>query len=198
VWFRNTASLMRSPRSIATLDRQHFSLIEGVVVKDWSNPHPRVINTDKEAAYPPAIIQLKAEGALEENCGHRPVQYLNNVLEQDHRAIKRRVRASQHFRSFWGSLAHDRRSRSDSYDSQRPGVRECGGYQGRSTAPLHSRAVRGGRTELPIIYADFRLDYKLATLPGALCSSGLRVRCAGFKLLLRPAQSYNRILWMRR
>ena len=29
---------------------------------------------------------------------HRPVQYLNNVLEQDHRAIKRRVKASQHFR----------------------------------------------------------------------------------------------------
>jgi transposase-like protein len=26
-----------------------------------------------------------------------------NVLEQDHRAIKRRVRASQHFRSFWGA-----------------------------------------------------------------------------------------------
>jgi transposase, IS6 family len=53
--------------------------------------------------YPPAIIQLKAEGALEENCRHRPVQYLNNVLEQDHRAIKRRVRASQHFRSFWAA-----------------------------------------------------------------------------------------------
>jgi transposase-like protein len=30
-----------------------------------------------------------------------PVQYLNNVLEQDHRAIKRRINASQHFRSFW-------------------------------------------------------------------------------------------------
>ena len=27
--------------------------------------------------------------------------YLNNVLEQDHRAIKRRINASQHFRSFW-------------------------------------------------------------------------------------------------
>jgi len=64
---------------------------------------PRVINTDKDAAYPPAIVRLKAEGALEENCGHRPVQYLNNVLEQDHRAIKRRIRASQHFRSFWGA-----------------------------------------------------------------------------------------------
>ena len=27
----------------------------------------------------------------------------NNVLEQDHRAIKRRINASQHFRSFWGA-----------------------------------------------------------------------------------------------
>jgi transposase, IS6 family len=53
------------------------------------HPAPRVINTDKHAAYP--------------RCTHRPVQYLNNVLEQDHRAIKRRVRASQHFRSFWGA-----------------------------------------------------------------------------------------------
>ena len=29
--------------------------------------------------------------------------YLNNVLEQDHCAIKRRVNASQHFRSFWAA-----------------------------------------------------------------------------------------------
>jgi transposase-like protein len=28
------------------------------------------------------------------------VQYLNNVLEQDHRAIKRRVKAKQGFREF--------------------------------------------------------------------------------------------------
>src|SRR5215471_8909382 len=68
-----------------------------------NHPEPRVINTDKDAAYPPAIVQLKSEAAVEENCCHRPVQYLNNVLEQDHRAIKRRVRASQHFRSFWGA-----------------------------------------------------------------------------------------------
>jgi transposase, IS6 family len=68
-----------------------------------NHPHPRVINTDKEAANPPAIVQLKAKGALVENCHHLPVQYLDNVLEEDHRAIKRRVRASQHFRSFWGA-----------------------------------------------------------------------------------------------
>jgi IS6 family transposase len=68
-----------------------------------NHPAPRVINTDGHAGYPPAIERLKGEGALEENCRHRPVHYLNNVLEQDHRAIKRRVRASQHFRSFWGA-----------------------------------------------------------------------------------------------
>jgi len=68
-----------------------------------NHPAPRVINTDKAAAYPPAIVQLQAEAALEENCHHRPVLYLNNVLEQDHRAIKRRIDASQHFRSFWGA-----------------------------------------------------------------------------------------------
>ncbi len=64
---------------------------------------PRVINTDKYAAYPPAIAGLQAAGDVANNCQHRPVQYLNNVLEQDHRAIKRRINASQHFRSFWGA-----------------------------------------------------------------------------------------------
>ena len=68
-----------------------------------NHPAPRVINTDEHAGYPPAIVRLKAEEALKENCRHRPVQYLNNVLEQDHRAIKGRIRASQHFRSFWGA-----------------------------------------------------------------------------------------------
>jgi transposase, IS6 family len=68
-----------------------------------NHPAPRVINTDKHAAYPPAIAELKADDVLDENFKHRPVQYLNNILEQDHRAIKRRMRASQHFRSFWGA-----------------------------------------------------------------------------------------------
>jgi transposase, IS6 family len=66
-----------------------------------NHPVPRVINTDGHSAYPPAVAQLKAEGNLAEDCRHRPVPYLNNVLEQDHRAIKRRINASQHFRSFW-------------------------------------------------------------------------------------------------
>ena len=43
---------------------------------------------------------MKAEGTLRRRCRHRPVQYLNNILEQDHRAIKRRVKAKQSFREF--------------------------------------------------------------------------------------------------
>ena len=37
---------------------------------------------------------------LRSRCRHRPVQYLNNIVEQDHRAIKRRVNAKQGFREF--------------------------------------------------------------------------------------------------
>jgi transposase, IS6 family len=55
-----------------------------------NHPVPRVINTDKDAAYPPVIAELQAAGDLGDNCQRRPVQYLNNVLEQHHRAIKRR------------------------------------------------------------------------------------------------------------
>jgi len=43
---------------------------------------------------------VKSEGILHRRCRHRPVQYLNNILEQDHRAIKRRVKAKQSFREF--------------------------------------------------------------------------------------------------
>ena len=68
-----------------------------------NHPAPRVIHTDGHGAYPPAIAQLKTNGVLDENCRHRVGRYLNNLVEQDHRAIKRRVKASQHFRSFWGA-----------------------------------------------------------------------------------------------
>jgi transposase, IS6 family len=49
------------------------------------------------------IGELRGEGALAENCRHRVGRYLNNLAQQDRRAIKRRVKASQHFRSFWAA-----------------------------------------------------------------------------------------------
>ncbi len=63
-------------------------------------PRPRVINVDGNPSYPKVIAELKKTGELGRRCRCRPVRYLNNIVEQDHRAIKRRVRASQGFRSF--------------------------------------------------------------------------------------------------
>jgi IS6 family transposase len=49
----------------------------------------RVINVDKNAAYPKAIAALKAAGTLPQAVELRQVKYLNNLIEQDHRFIKR-------------------------------------------------------------------------------------------------------------
>jgi IS6 family transposase len=59
-----------------------------------------VINVDGNPSYPKVIGELKRVGGLGQRCRCHPVRYLNNIVEQDHRAIKRRVRASQGFRSF--------------------------------------------------------------------------------------------------
>jgi transposase-like protein len=67
---------------------------------DASHLQPRVINTDRAKCYPSAIDESQGEGVLRKRCRHRPVQYLNNILEQDLRAIKERIRAKQHFRQF--------------------------------------------------------------------------------------------------
>jgi transposase-like protein len=61
---------------------------------------PRVINVDKNAAYPPAVDDLKASGTLPEDTELRPVKYLNNQIEQDHRRIKRLVKPGLGFGSF--------------------------------------------------------------------------------------------------
>ena len=61
---------------------------------------PRVINVDKNAAYPPAVDELKKEEALSEDTQLRPVKYLNNMIEQDHRRMKRLVKPGLGFGSF--------------------------------------------------------------------------------------------------
>jgi IS6 family transposase len=50
---------------------------------------PRVINVDKNAAYPKAFHDLKTAGLIADSCELRQVKYLNNLVEQDHRFIKR-------------------------------------------------------------------------------------------------------------
>ena len=65
---------------------------------------PRVINVDGHPAYPSVINELRATGQRGPRCRCRPSPYLNNRIEQDHRFLKKRVVASQWFRSVKGAL----------------------------------------------------------------------------------------------
>jgi transposase-like protein len=72
-----------------------------------TTPTPRVINVDKNAASPKAIADLKAAGILPESVELRQVKYLNNLIEQDHRFIKRLTKPGMGFFSFetaWRTL----------------------------------------------------------------------------------------------
>jgi transposase-like protein len=61
---------------------------------------PFTIGTDKHVSYPEAFDASVKEKALPLDCKLRLVEYLNNVIEQDHRFIRRRWRAMQCFCSF--------------------------------------------------------------------------------------------------
>ncbi len=61
---------------------------------------PFSISVDKNAAYPDAFTASQKEKVLPKDCQLRRVKYLNNIIEQDHRFVKKKVRASQCFRSF--------------------------------------------------------------------------------------------------
>src|ERR1043165_1932670 len=61
---------------------------------------PFTIGTNKHASYPEAFTASVKEKVLPFDCTLRRVKYLNNVIEQDHRAVRRRWRAMQCSRSF--------------------------------------------------------------------------------------------------
>jgi transposase-like protein len=61
---------------------------------------PRVITVDKHAAYPPAFEALQHDNSLPEACRLRQCKYLNNMVEQDHRFMKRRVNSGLGFSAF--------------------------------------------------------------------------------------------------
>jgi IS6 family transposase len=71
------------------------------------NPMPRVINVDKNPAYPAAVEVLKADGVIPRRVRLRQCKYLNNVIEQDHRTVKKRVWLAKGYGSFqsaWRTL----------------------------------------------------------------------------------------------
>ena len=71
--------------------------------KALGQPHtvnPRTITVDKNQAYPKAAADMKADGELWRRSRLRQVKYLNNIVEQDHRRIKRLVRPGLGFGRF--------------------------------------------------------------------------------------------------
>jgi transposase-like protein len=65
-----------------------------------SHPTPRVITLDAYAASHRAISELKSAGTMPHRVRIRSSKYLNNVVEQDHRRIKHRVRPMLGFKRF--------------------------------------------------------------------------------------------------
>jgi transposase, IS6 family len=80
-----------------TLD---FLLNETRCTRAAKRQAPRVINVDQNAAYIGAVRDLKEDGLLPDYCERRPVKYLNNIVEQDHRFIKRRIKPGLGFGSY--------------------------------------------------------------------------------------------------
>jgi IS6 family transposase len=61
---------------------------------------PFSISVDKHASYPDAFTTSQEEKVLPKDCNLRRTKYLTNIVEQDHRFVRRRWRAMQCFRSF--------------------------------------------------------------------------------------------------
>ena len=90
--------LLSAHRDAATAERSFQKALRAP-----GHPRPRVFNVDGNPSYPKVVAELKTEGKLGRRCRCRTCPYWNNSVEQDHRAIKRRVNASQGFRSFHGA-----------------------------------------------------------------------------------------------
>jgi transposase-like protein len=90
-----TIDFLLSPKRDAAAAKRFFR-------KALKQPHtvnPRTITVDKNAAYPIAVNVMKRNGELWRFAKLRPVKFLNNIVEQDHRRIKRLVRPSLGFKS---------------------------------------------------------------------------------------------------
>jgi transposase-like protein len=91
-----TLDFLLRPTRDATAAKKFFRKVLGA----RHTVTPRVITVDKNAAYPPAVSDLQHEGSLPESCQLSQSKYLNNVVEQDHRFVKRRVNPGLGFGSF--------------------------------------------------------------------------------------------------
>lgn len=99
----NTLEFLLSPTRDTPAAERFFS----IALSASHTVTPRVITVDKNAAYRKALHDLKSVGTVPHACELRQVKYLNNLIEQDHRFIKRLVKPGLGFCSFetaWRTL----------------------------------------------------------------------------------------------
>ena len=65
-----------------------------------NNGKPRIINIDKSRAYTASIRTWNRRSFTSKTIKIRRVKYLNNIVEQDHRNIKRRITITTGFKEF--------------------------------------------------------------------------------------------------
>lgn len=65
-----------------------------------NNGKPRIINIDKSGANTAGIRTWNKRNMTSEKIKIRRVKYLNNIVEQDHRSVKRRIAISTGFKEF--------------------------------------------------------------------------------------------------
>ena len=114
----NTLDLLSAKRDAKAAER-----FLRKVLKARHTQSPRVITVDKNAAYPKAIDEMKAEEELPLSVRLRQNKYLNNRVEQDHRFIKRLTKPGMGFHSFNTARAFVEGIRGDEHVKERTGGR---------------------------------------------------------------------------
>ena len=79
---------------------------------------PRVISLDKNASYPKAIDELKADEELPQTVKLRQKKYLNNIVEQGYRGIKQLVKPGMGFGSFNTARVFIKKLRNYEHDAE--------------------------------------------------------------------------------
>ena len=120
---RSVGSLLTADRGIGAA-REFFRKAIALNPRHW----PRKVNLDGNAATRIALRELRAENPRWRSVVVRTCRYLNNIVEQDHRAIKRRCASMLGLKSFRTAaitlsgieLAHRVRKKQFSFGRGRP------------------------------------------------------------------------------
>jgi hypothetical protein len=141
-----------APAAALAAERERLSMAAAIRSR-------RIFMTQRRAA-----SFRKGAGELGRCCRCRPVRYLNNIVEQDHRAIKRRARASQVSFLRFGS-ANDSSYRDGAHDPQGTG-QMVGQGRHRWADPIRSRALPFQRCLIARTYHSSRSQSQVCNTSG--------------------------------